>query len=147
MVKFVNWEMIIIWSRWKHWKYVKVVPLTTDWKIYFSYSKNIHFACSRINLMYLGHLVLKNRPTSREARKENLESGSLQGQTEYRRFIVPVRKSLHLHDCFFQIAEWCVACCGKTDVLFHFVWKLVILKTRRHESLWAFLICIMLSVI
>ena len=82
---------------------MKVVPLTTDWKIYFSYSKNIHFACSRINLMYLGHLVLKNRPTSREARKENLESGSLQGQTEYRRFIVPVRKSCTYMIAFFKL--------------------------------------------
>ena len=36
--------------------------------------KKIQFACSQIKLLYLDHGALKNRPTSRAARNENLGS-------------------------------------------------------------------------
>ena len=51
--------------------------------------KKIQFACSQINLLYLGYDTPNNRPISRAAKKGNLES--LQGQTVNHRFAVPVR--------------------------------------------------------
>ena len=35
---------------------------------------------------------------------------------------------------FSQIGGWCVACNGKILVLLHFVWKLVINKTHKHNN-------------
>ena len=89
----------------------KLGELTKDWRgggegcnTCFSYFKNIQFARSRINLLYLGYGALNNRLTSLAARKEikwggrGEEEESSQGQTGNHRFGFPVRICLHLHD-------------------------------------------------
>ena len=69
--------IILNWSRWKHRRYVRIGRVQDrlgesleGWRKYFSYLKNIQFACSIINPSYLGHGALNNRPTSRAARRE-----------------------------------------------------------------------------
>ena len=71
------------------------------------------------------------------------ESKSLQSQTGNQSLAILVRKYLYSHDSFFQIGVWYVACYGKVFVLFYFIWKFVIDKTRKHEYFWVFLICTM----
>ena len=48
---------------------------------------------------------------------------SLHCHTGNHRFVVPVRKGLHSHDCFFQIDGWCVAGYTKTFVLLYLLFK------------------------
>ena len=43
------------------------------WKTYFHIFKNIQFACSQINLLYLDHGVFDIKPTNRAARKKSWE--------------------------------------------------------------------------
>ena len=91
-------------------------------------------------------------PTSHAARKENWEvgwvfegggEGGVSGLDQRPGTIKPetrdlqrvsVGKCLHLHDCFFQIGGWCVVSSRKILMLLHFVWKLVINKTRKHKN-------------
>ena len=57
----------------------------------FHVLKIIQCACSRFNLLYLGHGVLNNIPTTRVARKENwwviVVTGSNREHRRYRFFI------------------------------------------------------------
>ena len=99
--------------------------LTIDWvqmgrirRRIFHILKSIQFACSRINLLYLGRGAFNNRPASRAARKENW-SEPLQGQTG-NRFVVSVKKCLHSHGFFCKMVAG-VARYGKTFVLLYFV--------------------------
>ena len=86
--------------------------LTIDWvqmgrvgRHIFHVLKSIQFACSQINLLYLGRGAFNNRPASRAARKENW-SELLHGQTRNHRFVVSVKKCLHSYG-FFQNGGWC----------------------------------------
>ena len=60
--------------------------------------KNIQFACPQINLLYLGHSALENRPAIHAAGKKNWVN-----RVWANRFEFPVRKYLHSHECFFKL--------------------------------------------
>ena len=69
----------------------------------FHILKNIRFACSRINLWYLGHGALNNSPTSRATRKKNWEVTLLAGWNNK-----PQIWSVCIHMIVFS--NWCVVC-------------------------------------
>ena len=79
-----------------------------------------------INRQYLGHGTLKNRPTSRAARKENWGVRIRTGSHKKLQICSSREEVLVLTCLFFKIGEWFVACYGKIFLLLYFIWKLLI---------------------
>ena len=88
-----------------------------------------------INRQYLGHGTLNNRPTSRAARKENWGVRVRTGSHRKPQICSSREEVLVLTWLFFKIGEWFVPC------------YVIIFYSCKHEYLWAFLICTMLSLI
>ena len=122
--------VIIIWSRWKHQRYVKIRGLTIDceeeswesWNKYFSLFKKT-FICMFPSKSFVFEPWHSQWQAYQLCGKEGKLMGQNpgQGQTGNHRFPVSMRKCLPLYDYFFKIGGWCVAC---YVILWHCKWLL-----------------------
>ena len=112
------------------------------WRHIFHILRNNQSACSRINLLYLGHGLLNNRSTRSAAEKENWVSEFLQDQTgncwSLSQEISFREEVLAVTWLFFQIGGWNVARYGKIFVLLYLILKFVVDKIPKHEFFSAF---------
>ena len=90
-------------------------------------------------------LLITGLPVVQQGRKTE-GSESVQGHTRNYRFAVPVKKCLYSHVCFLKLVSGLWLAMARFFcyyILFENCW----LITCKHEYLWAFLICTMLSLI